>query len=178
MKKLFVVLLASLLSLAFAASAYADTFTSATTNTNTSKLTRSDAIGIALNDAGFKKSQVVGLETESEKNLIKVEFKKKNKKTEYEYKIAVKDGTILKKEIEYAYKHNCSRAKVGKKAALKKVAKASGIDYSIIKKGKCSYTYKKCKGKYEIVFKYQGYKYEYELLAPTGKITEWEMKLL
>ncbi len=178
MKKMIVVLLAGLLSVAFAATAFADTLTSAITDTSASKLTRNEAVSIALYDAGFKKSQIVGLETEKEKNLIKVEFKKKNKKTEYEYKIAVKDGTILKKEIEYAYKRNCSRAKMGKKAALKKVAKASGIDYSVIKKGKCSYKYKNCTGKYEVVFKYQGYKYEYELLAPTGKITEWEMQLL
>ena len=58
---------------------------------------------------------------------------------------------------------------------LKKVTKFSGIKYSVVKKAKCTYKYKKNEGTYSVKFRYNGYKYEYELLAPTGKVIEWEM---
>ena len=49
---------------------------------------------------------------------------------------------------------------------------------SALKSAKCKYSYKKNEGKYKITFCHNGYKYEYELLAPTGKVVEWEMELI
>lgn len=137
-------------------------------------LSGQDALKAALHDAGLTKSQVKSIEVEPEKNAWEVEFRKKGSNTEYSYEISKSDGTLLEKSVEYRYKHNASKAKVGKKAVLKKVAKFSGIKYSIVKKAKCTYKYKKNEGEYTVKFRYKGYKYEYELLAPTGKVIEWD----
>ena len=163
MRKLAVVLLAVVATMALSSTAFAAT-------------SSSKALSIALKDAGLSKSQVAHVETEKGKKIVKVEFTKKANKAEYEYKICKCSGTIVEKEVDYAYKHNCSKKKIGKKAALKKVAKFSHIKYSVVKKAKCTYKYKKHEGKYEVTFRYKGHKYEYELLAPTGKVVEWEKK--
>ena len=97
---------------------------------------------------------------------------------EYDYNIAKGDGSILEKSVEYRYKHTTSKAKIGKKAALNKVAKFSGIKRTVVNKAKCVYKYKRNEGRYDIEFRYNGYKYEYEVLAPTGQIIEWEMERL
>lgn len=164
MKKLAIVVLAVVLSTMFTATAFAGT------------ISDKDALNIALSDAGFGKSQVADIEIEKKKSVIEVEFEKKNGKVGYEYKLSANGGAIMKKEIEYAYKCNCSKSKVGKKAVRRKVAKLSGIDYSIVKKAKCTYKYKNHKGKYKISFRYEGVDHEFEVLAPTGKVIEWEMK--
>ena len=163
MKKLAVFALAIVATLALSGTALAGT------------LSGQDALKIALHDVGLAKSQVKGIEIESEKNAWDVEFRKKASNTEYGYEIAKADGTVLEKSVEYGYRHNASKAKVGKKAVLKKVAKSSGIKYSVVKKAKCTYKYKKNEGTYTVKFRYKGYEYEYKLLAPTGKVIEWEM---
>ena len=63
-------------------------------------------------------------------------------------------------------------------AARKKVAKRSGISYKIISKGTCRYEYDDGEGVYEIKFRTGGKAYEYEVLAPTGKIVEFDWELL
>lgn len=163
LKGLTTVLVAAILTMALTATAFAGT------------ISGKDAVKTALHDAGFSKSQVSGIEVEQDKNSIEVEFVCKKTKAEYDYDIAKNGGGILEKNVEYRYKHNASKAKVGKKAVLKKVTKFSGIKYSVVKKAKCTYKYKKNEGTYSVKFRYNGYKYEYELLAPTGKVIEWEM---
>ena len=163
LKGLTTVLVTAILTMALATTAFAGT------------ISGKDAVKTALHDAGFCKSQVSNIEVERDKTSIEVEFVCKKTKAEYEYEIAKNGGGILEKNVEYRYKHNCSKAKVGKKAALKKVAKFSGVKYSIVKKAKCTYKYKKNEGTYTVKFRYRGCKYEYELLAPTGKVIEWEM---
>ena len=174
MKKIIVLLFATTLALVLPLTAFANTLSAGTGNA----LTDQEALSIALKDAGFKSSQVTKIEFEHEGSSIKVEFLKKKTKLDYEYKISKSDGTIAKKEIEYPYKRCSCKAKIGKKAALKKVAKFSGIKYSIVKKAKCKYAYKKRTGKYEVRFRYKGFKHEFELLAHNGKITEWEIERL
>lgn len=165
MKKLVAALVVALLALSIPSLAFASTTSTDATG----------ALKIALKDAGLKKSEVKKIETESKKKAVEVEFTQKKTRAEYDYTIAKNDGKILEKSVEYVYKHNSSKAKIAKNTALKKVAKASGVKYSVVKKAKCTYTYKKNEGKYEVVFRHKGYKYEYELLAPTGKIIELEM---
>lgn len=162
MKKLVIILAAAMATMAFSATAFAATSSA------------SDALAVALKDAGLSKSKVMLVETDVDRTSIEVEFVKKSNKAKYEYEIAKGSGVILEKSVDYAYKHNASKAKIGKKAALKKVAKVSHIKYSVVKRAKCTYKYKKNEGKYKVTFRYKGYKYEYELLAPTGKIIEWE----
>lgn len=182
MKKALVALIAIMISSTFATTAYAVTdqvqagsvASDKALAVSTSKTTQKDAIGIALKDAKLTKAQVSQIETERDGTNIEVEFVYKKKKTRFEYEISPSNGRILSKEVEYAYKHNASKAKIGKKPALKKVAKHSGIPCSVVKKACCTYKYKKHEGTYKIKFRYKGYQYEYKLLAPTGRIIEWE----
>lgn len=142
-------------------------------------ISQSEALTIALKSAGLKKSQVKKLEIESENGkTFEIEFVKKNNRTEFSFEIAVKGGRILEKSVEHKYKKTKSKKKIGKKKARTKVAKASGKSYNEVAKGSCKYKYKKKQGKYEIKFRSGSYKYEYELLAPTGKIIEWEYEYI
>ena len=42
----------------------------------------------------------------------------------------------------------------------------------LIKKGTCRYEYENCEGSYEVKFRKGNFKYEYEYLAPTGRLTD------
>ena len=138
------------------------------------------ALKKALKNAGLKKSEVKRIETEydDEDFVYEVEFVQRSNSKSFDYEISAGSGKILKKSVDYKYKRNSSRKKIGKKAAMKKVAKASGISYKTISKGTCRYEYDDGKGTYEIKFRKSGRAYEYEVLAPTGKIIEYEWKVL
>ena len=144
--------------------------------------TGSDALGIALKDAGLRKSDVKMVEVEADErdgcSTFEIEFIAKADKTEYEYEIAADSGRILEKSVEYKYKHSKSKKKIGKRAAIKAVSKFSGIKRSVIKKGTCKYTYKHREGRYKIEFNKADFRYEYEVLAPTGKIIEFEYEII
>lgn len=139
----------------------------------------SDALNIALKNAKLKKSNAKKIEVEydREDGHYEVEFKKKSNGNRYEYEISAKTGKILKKSVDYKYKKNTSKKKVGKKAARKNVAKLSGVSYKIISKGSCTYEYDDRKGTYEIKFKNGNRSYDCEVLAPTGKVIEYEWKV-
>ena len=140
------------------------------------------ALQTALSNAKLKKSQVKKIEVDYDNDdgiaVYEVEFTRKSNGKEYAYEIAADTGTIVKKSVENKYKKNSSHKKIGKKAARKKVAKSTGISYKIISEGTCTYEYDNRKGTYEIRFTDGGRNYEYEVLAPTGKILEYEWKIV
>ena len=171
MKKAIVILCAAIVAATLSATAFAAPSYAATLSCN-------DALKIALKDAGLKKTQVTHIEKDRKKSTVEIEFTRKKTGTEYEYTVARNGGVILSKEIEYVYKHTSSKAKIGKTAALKKVAKFSGIPYSTVKKAKCTYRYQKNEGTYKVQFNYKGFEREFKLLAPSGKIIEWEKERL
>ena len=145
-----------------------------TTVFGASSISESEALDIALNSAGLTKAKAKNIEVEKEKNHYDVEFDKKSNSAEYNFEIAANDGKIWEKSVEYKYKKNKSKKKIGKTKARKIVAKASNTSYNVVKKGTCKYTYKEKEGKYKVKFRTTNYKYEYELQAPNGKIIEWE----
>ena len=136
-----------------------------------------EAVKIALKNAHLTKAKVSNLETDYEKGKHEVEFTKKSNKAEYDYDIS-KGGKILKKGIDYKYKKDHSKEKIGKDAARKKAAKASGVSFKIVKQGICRYDYDHDdrEGSYKVKFKKGNYRYEVEILAPTGAIMEFEKK--
>lgn len=143
-------------------------------NAASSGITKAKARDIALKNAHLTKAKVRNLDVEADGRSIEVEFVRIANKAEYEYEIAKKDGFILEKSIDYKYKKNKSKSKIGKTKAIKAVAKYTGKSYAVIKKGSCTYSYKKNQGKYKVKFRYGGYKYECEVLAPNGKVVEYE----
>ena len=94
-----------------------------------------------------------------------------------DYDISAGTGRIIKKSVDLRYTRNSSKKKIGAVAARKKVAKHSGISYKVISKGTCRYEYDDGEGVYEIKFKTSVRAYEYEVLAPTGKIIEYQWKV-
>lgn len=152
------------------------------TNTTTAApkgISADAALSIALRDAGLSKAGARILELDmDEGRSIEIEFIKSSNKAKYEYEIAVSNGRILEKSVEFKYKKTKSKKKIGKKKARKLVAKAAGINYNTVKKGTCRYKYKKKLGKYEVKVRSGSYKYEYELLAKNGKIVEYEYEYI
>ena len=139
-----------------------------------STISEDEALDIALDNVHMTKSEAKNIEVDKEKKSYEVEFVRKSNGAEYDFEIAKEGGKIWEKSVEYKYKKNKSKKKIGKKKARKKVAEFSGTSYNVVKSGTCKYTYKKKQGKYEVKFRDGNYKYEYELLAPNGKIIEWE----
>lgn len=142
-----------------------------------SGISKSTAINKALSDANLTKAKVTMLECELEHGKYEVEFTKKANNAEYDYEISKKSGKILEKSVDYEYTPNSSKDKIGKSAARKKVSKFSGISLATVKKGTCTYEYDDNEGTYEVKFKTKKYRYDYEVLAPTGKIIEYSREL-
>lgn len=152
--------------------------TSAQMATAANPLSAERALAIALDDAGLKKAQVALIEVERDGRAYEVEFALNSGKAEYEYEIATSDGQIISKDVDYAYRHTTSKKKVGEKAALKAVAKLTGVKKSVVNNAKITYKYKKGEGKYKVKFRNKGYEHECEVLAANGKVIEWEMERL
>ncbi|MBQ6314488.1 MAG: PepSY domain-containing protein [Mogibacterium sp.] len=166
-RRIMTVMLSMMMVFALSISAFAD------------GMTQEQAMNIALGDAGLAASDVIGLkvEADTEDGVFEVDFTN-SKKTEYDYEISAADGTIFEKSVEYKVARSKSKKKIGKKAAQKKVAKASGIEYSVVSKGSCKYKKSRKGGKYEIKFRSGGCKYEYEILASSGKVLEYDWELI
>lgn len=164
-RRLTVITLAMILVLAMSASVFAGT------------MTMKGAIKKALNDANTSRSGVYALEAEYDDGTYEIEFYKKKNNAEYSYDIS-RGGRILEKSVDYVYRHNYSKKKIGKKAAQKRVAKFSGIKLATIQKGYTWFEWDDGEGHYNVVFTKGHYEYEYEVLAPNGKIMEYSKDYL
>lgn len=142
-----------------------------------SSITEDQAVNKALKNAKLTKGKVVALQSEYDDGNYEVEFIKSSNSAKYEYEYS-KSGKLKKKSIEYAYTRNSSKDKIGKTAARKKAAKYTKISLKTVKKGTCRYEYDDGEGKYEVKFKKGKYRYEVDILAPTGKVIEYEKKLI
>lgn len=138
------------------------------------------ALKKALGNAGLKKTSVraIDVEYDKEDGVYEVEFIRKSNGRSYDYEIKAKTGKIIKKSVDIKYTKNSSRSKIGKTAARKKVAAFSGISYKTVSSGTCTYEYDDGKGVYEVKFKKNGKRYEYDVLAPTGKVIEYEWRVI
>ena len=143
-------------------------------------VTKKDALNKALKDAKLTTEQVkrLSVEYDAKDAAYEIEFTKKSNRAEYDYSISAATGKITEKSVEYVYRKTSSKSKIGVTAARKKVASFSGISFSIIKTGTCRYSYENREGIYEVKFRKGNYKYEYDVQAATGKITEYEKELI
>lgn len=170
MKRAITILIAVTVALAMAGVAFAQESAAAGTG-----ITMEKAKSIALKDAKLKKSKVRAMKAEYDDGVFEVEFRKKKNKAKYEYDIS-SAGRILKKSIDYRYKHIYSTKRIGKAKAQKKAAKYAKVKLSRVKKGTCRYEYDDGEGTYTVKFRKGKYRYEVELLAPTGKVIEYTKK--
>ena len=138
-------------------------------------MTRDEAISKALKNAGYARSEVEWLRTEKDDGCIEVEFNVKKTGDRYDYEFRASTGKMLEKNVDFAHKFNNSKKNVGTSKAIAAAAKAAGVKKSVVKTGTCRY--KKDDGEwiYEIKFRNGNKRYEYEILAPTGKIIEYSI---
>lgn len=164
MKKLLSMIIAALMVFTMTMPAYAKS------------ISKKEALNKALANAHQTKTTVKWIEVELDDDTgnYEVEFTVKKNKKKYEYEISHSTGKILEKSINYHVSVPRKGKKIGKNAAIKKVAKYTGIKVSIIKKGRCTYD----DHKYEVKFKKGKKKYEVDVVARTGKIKEYEWKII
>ena len=106
LRKVFVVTLALVMVLTMSVSAFAD-----------SKISMKKAFSIALENAKLTSDEVRRVEKEWDDGAYSIEFTQKGSRTEYEYEISA-SGKILEKSVDYVYRHNYSKKKIGKKAGV------------------------------------------------------------
>ena len=167
LRKVLVVTLALVMVFAMSAYAFADT----------SEITLKEAYNIALDNAKLTASQVRRVEKEYDDGNYSIEFTKKNSKTEYDYEIS-KTGEIIEKSVDYNRAKVYGKKKLTKNKAIAKAAKFSGIKKSVIKKGYIHLEKEDGEWVYEIEFERNGYEYNYDVHARTGKILEYSKELI
>ena len=168
MKKIVAMIMVAAMVVTTAAVAFTEDADAATKNVSLSK-----AKAIALKSAGLKSSQVRFTDAERDGGIYEIEFIRKSNRAEYDFDVSLK-GKVLKKSTEYKYRHNYSKKKIGKDKARAVVAKFSKNKLSLVKKGYCTFERDDGEGIYEVHFKKGIYRYEYDVLAPTGKVISWE----
>lgn len=144
------------------------------------------AVRIALDHAGFSRSQVkrleVELKTKSGKTpYYEVEFEAGD--YEYEYEIQAYSGKILEIEKEVLDRTSVSQpaqsgSYIGQDKALQIALDHAGFSPSQVKELEIEFKAKAGKTPYyEVEFKAGSYEYEYEIEALTGRILEFEREV-
>ena len=159
-----------------------------------------DAAEAAFKDAGLTKDDVTiykqGADFENGREVYVVEFLQEGK-TKYEYEIAADDGSIVfheqemwEKEDDYEYQgllhpETAQEEKSGENAGEITKADAKRIALEDAGLAEQDVTIKKCKldfddgvKMYDVEFRNaEGYEYEYEIDAATGKILDKDVEL-
>lgn len=152
---------------------------------NAKTIVLDDAKSAALSHAGLSENDVVFLKAKLENDdgtaEYDIEFTANNVK--YEYEIDASDGKVLEfssKAISEAPNDaGASSAEASVQITLdeaKDIAlKHAGFTSSQVEFTKAQLDYENGIAEYEIKFRVNGYEYEYEINAETGKIIEYEI---
>lgn len=159
-----------------------------------------EAAAAAFQDAGVNKDDVViykqGTDFENGREVYVVEFLQEGR-TKFEYEIAAADGTIVfreqepwEKEDDLEYqgllhpeavpenKGGEETAAISKTEAKEIALKDAGLSENDVTMKKCRMDYDDGAAKYEVEFRNaDGYEYEYEIDAETGKILDKDVEL-
>ncbi len=140
---------------------------------------------IALDAAGLKKGEVTALKTEMDYDdgqmLYEVEFK--NAGFEYEYDISALDGKVVNFEKDFDDKEEeiiipDKESFIGLPAAKQAAFKHAGVKGADVYELDAELERKDGVWVYQVEFKYNGYEYEYEINATSGKIIFSEKELI
>ena len=159
-----------------------------------------DAADTAFKDAGVKKDDVIicklGTDFENGREVYVVEFLQEGK-TKYEYEIAAADGAIVfheqepwETEDDFEYKgllhpetvreneNGEGNGAISKTEAREIALKDAGLSENDVTITKCRMDFEDGVEKYEVEFRTaDGYEYEYEIDAETGKILDKDVEL-
>lgn len=153
----------------------------AATQSVVSMITAQDAIAIALQDAGLKKEDVRDLDAELDHDNgdvhYDVDFEKDNK--DYDYEIHAETGKILKKEVPAkatpASTTTTEKPKQITRDEAKNIAlKHAGLTAAQVRDLEVELDRDDGTKHYDVSFDADGYDYDYEIHAETGKILKSE----
>lgn len=158
-----------------------------TTPQTTARITADEAIAIALKDAKLKKDQVRDLDVELDRDdgalHYDVDFEKDGK--DYDYKIDATSGDVLHKEVPRApaaadsassssSSSSSSKKQLTKTEARDVALKHAGLSVSQVRELDVELDRDDGKLHYDVDFEANGYDYDYEIDAATGKILKSE----
>lgn len=150
------------------------------------KITRDEALQIALEDAGLAKDQIHDLDMDLEKEngvlYFDVDFEVGNQ--DYDYEIDADSGQILRKEVPPAPAQETSSSgsssstasgsstsgRIGKEKARDIALQHAGLSISQVRDLDVELDRDDGKVHYDVDFEADGYEYNYEIDAETGKI--------
>lgn len=151
------------------------------------KITRDEALKIALEDAGLTKDQIHDLDIDLEKEngvlYFDVDFEVGN--LDYDYEIDAESGQILKKEVPAAPTQQATSSsssgsssgnssgtsnRIGKQKARDIALQHAGLSVSQVRDLDVELDRDDGKVHYDVDFEADGYEYDYEIDAETGKI--------
>ena len=145
------------------------------------KISRDQALQIALDDAGLTQDQIHDLEVELDNDggalHFDVDFEVSNK--DYDYEIDAEDGKILKKQIPEKEAAATSSTTSSTSSSSKQISRTEARDIALKHAGLSTSQVRdleveldKDDGKvhYDVDFEADGYDYDYEIDAQSGKI--------
>ncbi len=151
-------------------------------NSNSSKITKSEAKKLALSHAGVKSADAKFSKTELDyddgRKYYDVEFKAVG--YEYDYEIDAESGAILKSDKEKDDDYvapSSSSSKISKAKAKKAAFNHAGVKESEVRELSAEYDNDDGKKIYEIEFKSGKYEYSYEIDAISGKVISHEKEI-
>ena len=145
------------------------------------KISRDQALQIALEDAGLTQDQIHDLEVELDNDggalHFDVDFEVNDK--DYDYEIDAEDGKILKKQVPKKETATTSASSSSSSSSSKQlsrteardiVLKHAGLSISQVRDLEVELDKDGGKAHYDVDFDADGYEYDYEVDAQTGKI--------
>ena len=145
-----------------------------TKTVDTNRITKSEALEIALKDAGLTKDQVKNIEKDYDDGKFEIEFTQRGTKEEYDYEIS-KRGKILEKSVDFNLKRVKGKPTLSEKEAIDLVSEFTGVKKSVIKRGDIELDKEDGQWVYEFDFQTKKWDYEVELHAKTGNVLEYSM---
>lgn len=148
-------------------------------------ITKEKALQIALTDAGLKQEEIQDLDIELDKDEgtvhYDVDFEKDDK--DYDYEIDAQTGEILKKDVPKApaataassssassSSSSSSSKNIGRTKARDIALQHAGLKASQVRDLEVELDKEGGKTHYDVDFEYNGYDYDYEIDAESGKI--------
>lgn len=148
---------------------------------DTTKITRDDALKIALEDAGLKQDQIHDLEVELDNDggalHYDVDFEVNDK--DYDYEIDAESGKILKKQTPKKETSPASSSSSSSSSSSKRISRTEARDIALKHAGLTTSQVRDLEAEldndggkthYDVDFDADGYEYDYEIDAESGKI--------
>ncbi len=187
--RLFAALLIALFSLSLMTGCAPGNLEAQPTKTNrqaqepVADLTAQEAEAIATAHAQVEPTQVTRLNTELDYNngAYKYEIEFVSGETEYEYKVHAKTGEILQTKVEAKPAEKSPQPttadRITREQAQEIALKHAGLSKSQVSRLEVEFDYDDGRPEYSVEFRHNGWEYDYEIHAQTGRILSWDKEI-